>query len=383
LAYFAVKGGIDAIANAKELVEYYRVKDQTRPVEIAQIQAQFRLAIDKIMGEGSLYAPEHAAIAFKQTEGDIHEAAFILRAFRATLDRRYYSEIIDTRGMFIMRRISSAFKDIPGGQVLGHTRDYTQRLLNVEIVHETEQTIQKFLEEFDAKIDRDDMKEVAKFDRVSDILKREGILKALEGEDRRVVDITRDAIKYPAPRSAVLQMMSRAETGSLMAFAYAGLRGQNIDAHGTVGELRVGRAEVRAKDNRGRVRYIGKIDVTECEMVSRISSSKKGAIPHLAIGYGLCFGHNESKAISMGLLDVSMRNPKDKAIKQEFVLYHSEGIESMGFVNHLKLPHYVTFQAGLNTLRSAIKRMVKRAEKFGVSRPAPMRVSRGTVKKEV
>lgn len=366
MGYYAVKGGTDAIDSARELVEYFRVKARTKPIEIDQIRTQFRLAIDKVMGEGSVYAPEHAAIALKQVEGDVLEAAFILRAFRATLDRRYYAETLDTRNMRVNRRISSTFKDIPGGQVLGHTRDYTQRLLDTSVVKDDPKQIDSFLSEFDGKVARDSLAPVEKFSRVSDLLRSEGLIADRSGEEstERIVDVTREAIKFPAPRSATLQMMARSETGGLMAFGYAGMRGHGA-SHGTIGELRVGEAEVRVTDGRGRKRYIGRVDVSECEMVNKISTGKKGQAPRLTIGYGLCFGQNETKAISMGLLDTAMRNRNEKILTQEFVLYHTEGVESMGFVNHLKLPHYVTFQASLNTLRGAVDRIEKKMEKWG------------------
>ena len=35
----------------------------------------------------------------------------------------------------------------------------------------------------------------------------------------------------------------------------------------------------------------------------------------------------------------------------EFVLYHSDNIEATGFVEHLKLPHYVDFQSELQNVR--------------------------------
>jgi alpha-D-ribose 1-methylphosphonate 5-triphosphate synthase subunit PhnI len=137
MGYVAVKGGQTAIENAEQLTEFFRVKDRTRPIEIEQIRTQMRLLVDKVMGEGSLYSPEHAALALKQVEGDTYEAAFMMRAYRATLERRYYSDILDLREMRIQRRISSAFREIPGGQILGPTRDYTQRLLNTRLVGET------------------------------------------------------------------------------------------------------------------------------------------------------------------------------------------------------------------------------------------------------
>jgi hypothetical protein len=67
---------------------------------------------------------------------------------------------------------------------------------------------------------------------------------------------------------------------------------------------------------------------------------------------------NDTKAICMGILDTTMRNPDSNqpANDQEFVLYHTEGIESMGFTNHLKLPHYVTFQSSLKNVREEVER---------------------------
>src|ERR1700722_11301590 len=180
MGYVAVKGGADAIGNAKELVEFYRLKEQTPPITIQQIQTQMRLSIDKVMGEGGLYAPEYAAIALKQSEGEVFEAAFILRAFITTLQRRYYSETINTREMFIRRKISASFREIPGGQVLGPTRDYTQRILDTSKAGETAEEVKRFVDAFESKIDRDKLQEIDTYGKVIDLLKQEGLLKSLD-----------------------------------------------------------------------------------------------------------------------------------------------------------------------------------------------------------
>jgi alpha-D-ribose 1-methylphosphonate 5-triphosphate synthase subunit PhnI len=358
MGYVAVKGGADAIAHAKELVEFYRLREQTPPLTIQQIRSQMRLAVDKIMGEGGLYAPEYAALALKQSEGEPLEAAFILRAFITTLQRNYYSQTIDTREMFVRRKISASFREIPGGQILGPTRDYTQRLLDAALTEETEESIRSFLAGLEGHIDPQRLGKVTTYDKVIDLLRREGLLRGMDqGEETTLKDITREAIRFPAPRSARLQMMARAETGGLMALGYSSLRGFG-NTHPTVGELRYGTVPVRVKDRSGRIRYIGKIEVTEAEMITHTSSSKKKALPLYTIGYGLCFGQNDTKAICMGILDRAMRSPdgRSPATDQEFVLYHTEAIEAMGFVNHLKLPHYVTFQADLSNVRAALRR---------------------------
>ncbi len=358
MGYVAVKGGQDAIENANELVEYYRLKGKTEPVKLDQVRTQFRLAVDRAMGEGSLYAPEHAALALMQVEGDSFEAAFHLRAYRATLQRRYYSEIMNTREMIVERRISSTFREIPGGQILGPTRDYSMRLLEPALLRQSLGTIETFLEQVQGYVKPESLRGVTTFSKVIDLFQAEGIMRreTSDGDDKRVVDVTREAIKFPAPRSAVLQMLARAETGGLMCMGYSTMRGFAV-AHGTIGELRVGHVPLRVVDPRGRRRYLGKIKVTECEMVGGARRAKKKGPPHLSVGYGLCFGQNETKAICMGMVESALRNPDplSPASSQEFVLYHTECIESYGFTNHLKLPHYVTFQSQLDNLRKVVK----------------------------
>lgn len=368
MGYVAIKGGEDAIDNASRLVEYHRLKSGTEPLGIDQVKTQLRGAIDRIMGEGSLYAPEHAALALKQVEGCTFEGAFILRAYRATLKRSYYSDILDTRQMSVERRISSAFREIPGGQILGPTRDYTVRLLDTGLASETFGSIEAFLESIDDLLGAGPGEEAKPFAKVVDMLRDQGLLRAVDDEEsRRVVDVTREAIKFPAPRSAALQMLARAETGGVAALAYSSMRGFG-SAHPTIGELRVGRVSIRTRDRRGRQRYIGAIRVTECEVISKLKQKRRDPVPYMTLGYGLCFGQNETKAISMGILDRSMRvADAHPANSQEFVLYHTEGIESYGFTNHLKLPHYVTFQSGLDNLRKA----VSRAERARRPQPEP------------
>ena len=136
MGYVAVKGGAEAIENAARLCTYLRVKGGSKPLDVRQIKEQLYLAVDRAMGEGSLYAPDLAALAIKQSMGDSFEASFMLRAYRATCPRIGYSVPMGTGGMRIVRRISAIFKDIPGGQILGPTTDYTLRLLDFSLTDE-------------------------------------------------------------------------------------------------------------------------------------------------------------------------------------------------------------------------------------------------------
>ncbi len=61
--------------------------------------------------------------------------------------------------------------------------------------------------------------------------------------------------------------------------------------------------------------------------------------------------------MSMALVDRALRaedlgqDVVAPAQDQEFVLSHSDNVQATGFVEHLKLPHYVDFQAELGLVR--------------------------------
>lgn len=361
MGYVPIKGGKAAIEAAEELVRYFRLRGGSAPLEVKQIQDQMRLAVDRVMGEGSLYAPFHAALALKQAEGDTIEASFLLRAYRSTLPRIGYSLVADTREMAVIRRISAAFKDIPGGQILGPTRDYSLRLLDFQLAEESLTHIREFMGKFipgAIRGEKGGMGDVLpSFPKVVDMLRAEGLLetpnKTEEAEE--IIDITRQPLTFPAPRAARMQAMARGETGGLMALAYSSMRGYG-NIHPTLGELRVGYVPLRVphRTRPHEVVTVGRVLLTEAEVIARMDAGEDG-IPRFTLGYGLCFGHNEIKAISMAVLDRTMRTGSKEAPAEdeEFVLYHIDGIEASGFTAHWKLPHYVTFQSVLDRLRRA------------------------------
>ncbi|TWH45541.1 carbon-phosphorus lyase complex subunit PhnI [Sporomusa sp. KB1] len=351
MGYVAVSGGADAILSAEKLLTYFRLKGKSEPLGVEQIRDQLRLAVDKVMGEGSLYAPTIAALALKQAEGDSIEASFILRAYRATQPRRYISLAVDTSKMRVIRRISGAFQEIPGGQILGPTRDYTQRLVDFSLLAEDREQMEQVLR--DAGIGAPPEQLPDTFPKVVDLLRQEGILASPDASEE-VYDITRKTLSFPSARSAKLQSLARGETGAMMALAYSCIRGYG-DIHPYLGELRVGYAPLTIQHpGRTAPLYAGRVLITEAEIIAQYGEGDKTKKPQLTLGYGLCFGHNELKAMAMGILDRSTRSTspqKAPAEDEEFVLYHIDGIEASGFVYHWKLPHYVTFQSTLDRLR--------------------------------
>lgn len=350
--YVAVKGGERAINNAHRLLaEQRRGNKDVREIETDQIEQQLSLSVTRVMAEGSLYDRDLAALAIKQARGDLIEAIFLMRAYRTTLPRFAFSKPIKTAEMDVSRRISATFKDLPGGQILGPTFDYTHRLLDFTLMANGEGPAEAPSGE--NPVD-DHMPRV-----LDDILNYEGLIQDEPtpiDENAPVADLTREPIKFPAGRDLRLQNLSRGDEGFVLALGYSTQRGY-ANSHAFVGEIRYGTVSVEIEpEELGFAIDIGDIELTECETVNKFKGSKT-KLPQFTRGYGLVFGQNERKSISMALVDRAMRaNEMGEQIMgpaqdSEFVMEHSDNVQSTGFVEHIKLPHYVDFQGELELVR--------------------------------
>lgn len=445
MGYTPIKGGAAAVRAAARLVQHRaangaggaahaaetgaaRQTGQTSGGLVRQVHRGLGAAVDRIMGEGGLYAPELAALAIAQAEGDMDEAALLLRAYRSTLPRLGYARAVSGRDMRVVRRISAAFKDVPGGQLLGRTRDYTQRLLDFSLLEgmadegrsarpegnegtkslpraerADEQPALRALSgaEGSAGKGRRTADEAGAgvnghapnghvpggegsdgeardvegftwpvFPKVSDTLRGVGSMAPLpevgEDEDEGVApfDVTRESLRFPVTRPAWLQSLARGETSAMVCLAYSNLRGYGYADHGTIGEVRVGDLPLRVTHPlTGRPVAVGWYRATECEMFGPegdkpVTGARGRMLPHFGLSYGLVIGQNERKAIAMSVLDSALQASELAAAEggdvapsndQEMVLSHVDGIESTGFVEHLKLPHYVTFGSQIRT----------------------------------
>ena len=346
--YVAVKGGEAAIRNAHRLLADRRRGDRSVPaLRLDQIVEQLALGVDRVMSEGSLYDRELAALAVVQARGDMIEAIFLVRAYRTTLPRFGYTNPVDTGTMHVERRVSATYKDLPGGQVLGPTFDYTHRLLDPELAAGAE---------VEAPAQRPG--EAEAMPRVSAILAHEGLIEA-DGEmplDHVPGDITREPLQFPMARDIRLQALSRGDEGFLLALGYSTQRGYARN-HPFVGEVRIGEVELELDVPELPFAVpLGSIRITECQMVNQFKGSAK-APPQFTRGYGLVFGQSERKAMAMALCDRALRAGElgedvvAAAQDEEFVISHSDNVQATGFVEHLKLPHYVDFQAELDLVR--------------------------------
>ncbi|NRO95160.1 carbon-phosphorus lyase complex subunit PhnI [Paraburkholderia sp. NMBU_R16] len=368
--YVAVKGGERAIEASWRLLEKARRGDRTVPeLTTAQIRQQMRLAVARVMTEGSVYDEELAALAIKQAAGDLVEAIFLLRAYRTTLPRFGYTVPIETGRMEIQRRISATFKDVPGGQLLGPTYDYTQRLLDFSLLAD-----EPALESGDecaspqASLQAGaiaseepptvDEASAAAMPRVVALLDAEGLIEQEQPSENvePPIDLAVEPLLMPAKRAVRLQNLARADEGFLLSMGYSTQRGYARN-HPFAGEIRNGLVAVEMEiPELGIAVELGDIEVTECQMINQFSGTQK-APPSFTQGYGLAFGHSERKAMAMALVDRALRAEElgeavtAPAQDPEFVLYHSDNVEASGFVQHLKLPHYVDFQAELELVR--------------------------------
>ncbi|HEX2146684.1 MAG TPA: carbon-phosphorus lyase complex subunit PhnI, partial [Pseudorhizobium sp.] len=296
--YVAVKGGEAAINAAHQLLADRRRGDRSLPsVTIQQIVEQLSLAVDRVMAEASLYDGALTALAVRQSRGDLIEAIFLLRAYRTTLPRFGTSLPIDTAKMTIERRISATYKDLPGGQVLGPTFDYTHRLLDPSLLADepVEEPVRK------TPVSEPSM-------RVSDILAKEGLIEddGVLPDDHPAGDLTREPMEFPMGRDLRLQALARGDEGFLLALGYSTQRGYGRN-HPFVGEIRIGEVEVELDvPEMGFAVSLGRIQVTECQMVNQFKGSAK-APPQFTRGYGLVFGQSERKAMSMSLVDRALR----------------------------------------------------------------------------
>lgn len=348
------KGGTEAIIAAERLVLERRAQLDSALTRESVI-ASFPIAIDRIMSEGGLWDEETAAAAFLQATGDITEAVHLIRAHRSTLPRLAFSHPLNPREMQILRRVVSTQRQPDGPILLGETVDYTARILHdgpdlpLPIIDEPDDV------ELELQHPADEP-----FRRFRDYLDDMGVLadRHLEN-DEEPFDIQMVAPQLPAKRSAWLSMMSQADTGALINIWYQGVLGpRGYPSEGvTLGEVRHGRLPVRvAHPHTGELIEVGRIRVSETEAVAHLGGQRGEDPTTYDIGYAMALGHNERKAIAAATLDIvtwRFRGTETGRTMEQLLLHTTDGLAASGFLEHLKLPHFVTFQSGLDAAMAA------------------------------
>jgi alpha-D-ribose 1-methylphosphonate 5-triphosphate synthase subunit PhnI len=364
MGYVSARGGLDAIQAAERLVRRLRLVSDSTWLEEDQILDKLRMLVDRVMSEAGLWDPRLAAAAIRQSEGDVTEAVHLLRAYRSTLPRFAYSEPSDADDIRVRRRIVPAFQRVPGDQLLGRSVDYTARFLERQSDDDAREEAEKLRAEHataiggtatndggtaanDGDTATNDGDAARTPRRLIELLREMDLL-----VDRRSVgdpepfDITRVPARPPAPRSALLSSMSRADTGALVNQWYRNILGPDGYLHEvTLGEVRHGDLQVVvAHPVSGDAVSVADVRVTEVEAIEDLDEIGEDRT-RFDVGYGLCFGHNERKAIAMANLDIACHRDAGRTQLEQSLLLTTDALDSAGFLEHLKLPHYVTFRS--------------------------------------
>ena len=210
MAYVATRGGERAIEQAERLFRQDLGTIDAARVETIRLTMPY--LIDRVMGEASLYDEELAALALAQTGGELSEAVLVLRAWRTTQPRLAIARPVQQHELLTQRRISAAFKDIPGGQILGPTLDYSHRVLATDVLEG-----RPFAP---PAVDMAEQPAPARQPSLADWQRQQGLVaptaaSTVAPED--IPDLTREPLLFPASRAHRLQSLARAETGGVLA----------------------------------------------------------------------------------------------------------------------------------------------------------------------
>jgi alpha-D-ribose 1-methylphosphonate 5-triphosphate synthase subunit PhnI len=374
MGYAAARGGLEAILAAEELMRAKRDGGSSPPLQVDQLTERLNLAVDRVMGEAGLWAPRLAALALRQAEGDIIEAAHLLRAYRSTRPRLAEALTVHADELELLRRIVPAYRVPPGPQLLGRTLDYVGRLLDVGTTNGRAEPPPAGAEPAGADLGPADLADEAPdgeaagsppggpatagsvddsgaaqrhTGRLLDLLRSQGMIRdRRRHDDPEPHDVTREPVRPGVPRSARLSVMARAETGALVNLWYRNILGPDGYIHEiTLGEVRHGRLPVRVTHPvTGQPVCVGSVRATEVEAIEDLDgeAEERGLFD---VGYGLCLGHNERKAIAMANLDIAVERDGGRSPLEQSVLMTTDGLDASGFLEHLKLPHYVTFRS--------------------------------------
>jgi alpha-D-ribose 1-methylphosphonate 5-triphosphate synthase subunit PhnI len=347
MGYTSVANRTHAVEAAAALVA---TPDTTRHGDDvpAILLAQVPLLIDHVGAEAGIIEPHLCARALAQAQGDLVRAVSLVRAWAATLPRNGTARVT-LDDLITERRITPGFLRPSGGQYLGASLDYAQRLLDVDgaatpAPHSNGTTG-----------DRHDDAMPAKFPAASEPLRNEGLI--AEHQRAQAADVTRS--KHACGRGAFMQLLARGETGTLTALAYTAIRGFAQRQDPTLMELRSGMFPVRVTRPDGVTFVVGEIPATLAEIALYRLHDETGADPQFTLGVGATAGRVERRAIAAAMLDAGcaraasdadgLRRPSED---EEFIAIAIDGQEASGFVEHLKLPHYVTFTSDLDRVRA-------------------------------
>ena len=297
---------------------------------------------EQVCAEAGLWETTAARRALDQSRGDAAHAVSMLRVWAAT-QPHVHALPVAPDDIAIVRRLSSAYPRIPGGQWLGVAPELMSRQLNW-----TDEPVDG--EGAETLGDRaGDAPTRATTPRVRDLIDTANVVATPADGDGD--DPARTVLMPPFTRADRLALLARGETGALVALA-ALILGRRQEA--VMVELTVSIAAIRVVHPRTGVPCaVADVPVTEAEVV--LDSAVDGR-PGLATGWGASLGTVERRAISLALLDGAMQADGELReplmLDEQTLIAATDGPATHGFVEHLRLPHYASFAAYLATVAS-------------------------------
>lgn len=294
---------------------------------------------EQVCAEAGLWELAAARRALDQSRGDASHAVSMLRVWAAT---QPHVQALPVRpdDVAIVRRLSSAYPRIPGGQWLGMAPELRSRQLDWTDERPTVDTSARTPTVAQAA----DAPSRAGTPRVRDLIDDAVVLAGAADGDGD--DPARTVMTPPFTRANRLALLARGETGALVALA-ALILGRRQEA--VMVELTVGSAVIRVPHPRsGAPCAVAEIPITEVEVVLDADADGR---PALVTGWGATLGTVERRAISLALLDAAMQADGDLrepvTLDDQTVIAATDGPATNGFVEHLRLPHYASFAAYL------------------------------------
>lgn len=348
MGYTSVANRSDAVVAAAELAGE---SSDVSGDEISTFLARYPLLVEQVVAEAGVVEPVLCARALRQAQGDLVRAVSLVRAWAATLPR-LHEACVAASELRALRRITPGFSQPPGGQYLGASLDYAQRLLQLGALPPRTTPNGK-------PVSPADLEEtvLSEFPGTIGPLQDEGLIEIERSAEPR--DITR-VKRADAGRGALLQFLARGETGAMTALAYTAIRGYGHRQDPTLIDFRSGMLPIRMQRPGGGEFTIGEVPATFADVVLYRMHDDGGADARLTLGFGATPGRVERRAIAAAMLDAGCarasqdpdgeRNPCDD---EEFITIALDGQEASGFVEHLKLPHYVTFTSDLDRVRAS------------------------------
>ena len=295
---------------------------------------------EQICAEAGLWEPAAARRALDQSHGDPAHAVSILRVWAAT-QPHVHALTVQPEDVVLTRRLSSAYPQVPGGQWLGFAPELIARQLDWSPPSEPNVRRPMAAEQDSPTADAPRRADTL---RVRDLI--QGAPTVTPPSDGAGDDPARAVLVPPHSRSNRLALLTRGETGALVALA-AMILGRRQEA--VLVELSVAVATVRIHHPRSGIPVaVAELPITEVEVV--LDADVEGR-PGLALGWGATLGTVERRAIALALLDAAILADGDLAepltLDEQTIIAATDGPATNGFVEHLRLPHYAGFTAYL------------------------------------